>query len=38
MKDVSEVADERSWWWIRAGYLGKCMERYVTKVKIFIIG
>ena len=23
MRDVSEVAGERSWQWLRAGYLGK---------------
>ena len=28
MMDVSEVADERSWQWLRAGYLTKSMEDY----------
>ncbi|KXJ19770.1 hypothetical protein AC249_AIPGENE21527 [Exaiptasia diaphana] len=29
MRDVSEVADERSWQWLRAGYLGKGTEGFV---------
>ena len=29
MRDVSKVADARSWQWLRAGYLGKGTERYV---------
>ena len=29
MRDVSKVADARSWQWLRAGYLGKGTEAYV---------
>ena len=29
MRNVSEVADARSWQWLRAGYLGKGTEGYV---------
>ena len=29
MRDVSKVADARSWQWLRAGYLGKGTEGYV---------
>ena len=28
MRDVSEVADERAWQWLRDGYLGKSLEGY----------
>ena len=28
IRNVSEVADGRSWQWLRAGYLGKSIERY----------
>ena len=33
MRDVSKVADARSWQWLRAGYLGKGTEGYVFAVQ-----
>ena len=33
MRDVSEVADERLWQLLRAGFLGKSMKGYVFAVQ-----